>query len=276
MVQFLGRVVGKALYEGVLLNYSFAPLFVAKLLGRAACLDELALLDPELHRNLTYLKRYEGDARDLALDFTVTEELFGRHRVVELRPGGAAVPVTNENKLQYVHAVADYKLNRQMSRVIAAFSRGLHDLIAPSWLRLFNASEFNQLLAGGKQDIEVEDLKAHCQYTGGYTATSRTVKLFWEVMVSFSPRERCDVLKFATSCSRPPLLGFRHLQPPFTLHQVACESSMFAAIGGQDAERLPSASTCFNTLKLPNYRRASTLREKLKFAISSHSGFDLS
>ncbi len=52
--------------------------------------------------------------RDLALDFTVTEELFGKHTTVELRPGGTDIPVTNENKLQYVHAVADYKLNRQV------------------------------------------------------------------------------------------------------------------------------------------------------------------
>lgn len=60
-------------------------------------------------------QHYEGDARDLALDFTVTEELFGKHTTVELRPGGADIPVTNENKLQYVHAMADYKLNRQVS-----------------------------------------------------------------------------------------------------------------------------------------------------------------
>lgn len=60
-------------------------------------------------------QHYEGDARDLALDFTVTEELFGKHTIVELRPGGADLAVTNDNKLQYVHAVADYKLNKQVS-----------------------------------------------------------------------------------------------------------------------------------------------------------------
>lgn len=52
------------------------------------------------------------------MDFTVTEELFGKHKIVELRPGGADIPVTNENKLQYVHAMADYKLNRQVNSLI--------------------------------------------------------------------------------------------------------------------------------------------------------------
>lgn len=28
------------------------------------------------------------------------------------------------------------------------------------------------------------------------------------------------LLKFVTSCSRAPLLGFKHLQPTFTIHKV--------------------------------------------------------
>ncbi|CAM6107607.1 unnamed protein product [Calypogeia fissa] len=276
MIEFLGQIIGKALYEGILLEYSFAPLFVSKLLGRYSFLDELSTLDAELHRNLMYLKHYEGDARDLALDFTVTEELFGKHTTVELRPGGANIAVTNENKLQYVHAMADYKLNRQMRPIISAFSRGLSHLIDPAWLGLFNAKEFNQLLSGGEHDFDVEDLRAHTRYTGGFTDSSRTVKLFWEVVAGLEAHERCALLKFVTSCSRAPLLGFKHLQPAFTIHKVVCDAPVWAIIGGQDVERLPSASTCYNTLKLPTYKRLGTLREKLRYAILSNAGFELS
>ena len=124
--------------------------------------------------NLTLKQHYEGDVKDLALDFTATEELFGRRIVVELISGGANIPVTNENKLQYVYAMADYKLNKQvqricefilllvfceytypaclnislylqMQRVVNAFSRGLSDIISLSWLTLFNAQELNQV-----------------------------------------------------------------------------------------------------------------------------------
>ena len=45
--------------------------------------------------------------------------------------------------------------------------------------------------------------------------------------------------------------------------QVVCSAPALARFGGQDIDRLPSASTCFNLLKLPNYRRASTLKAKL-------------
>ncbi|KAL8504988.1 hypothetical protein ACS0TY_016256 [Phlomoides rotata] len=276
MIEFLGRIIGKALYEGILLDFYFSHVFVQKLLGRYCFLDELSTLDPELYKNLMYVKHYDGDVKDLSLDFTVTEESLGKRHVIELKPGGKDTCVTNENKLQYIHAMADYKLNRQIIPFSNAFYRGLTDIISPSWLKLFNASEFNQLLSGGDYDIDVDDLRKNTQYTGGYSEGSRTVKLFWEVLAGFQPRDRCMLLKFVTSCSRAPLLGFKHLHPAFTIHKVSCDVPLWASFGGQDVDRLPSASTCYNTLKLPTYKRSSTLRAKLLYAINSNAGFELS
>ncbi|KAF4403288.1 hypothetical protein G4B88_007934 [Cannabis sativa] len=276
MIEFLGRVVGKALYEGILLDYSFSLVFVQKLLGRYSFLDELSTLDPELYRNLMYVKHYDNDVKDLFLDFTVIEESFGKQHVIELKPSGKDISVTNENKMQYIHAMADYKLNRQIIPFSNAFYRGLTDLISPFWLKLFNAREFNQLLSGGDYDIDIDDLRKNTRYTGGYSEGSRTIKIFWEVLKGFEPNDRCMLLKFVTSCSRPPLLGFKHLQPTFTIHKVVCNVPIWASIGGQDVDRLPSASTCYNTLKLPTYKRASTLREKLLYSINSNAGFELS
>lgn len=276
MIEFLGRIVGKALYEGILLDYTFSHAFVQKLLGRYSFLDELSTLDPELYKHLMFIKHYEGDFKELSLDFTVTDEYLGKHVITELKPGGKEVSVTNENKLQYIHAIADYKLNRQILPLANAFYRGLIDLISPSWLSLFNAGEFNQLLSGGNHDIDVDDLRSNTQYTGGYSGDSRTIKIFWEVLAGLEAKDRCSLLKFVTSCSRAPLLGFKHLQPAFTIHKVACAVPLWATFGGHDVDRLPSASTCYNTLKLPTYKRASTLRAKLLYAINSNAGFELS
>ena len=60
------------------------------------------------------------------------------------------------------------------------------------------------------------------------------------------------------------------------LLQVACPASVMANFGGKDVDRLPSAATCFNTLKLPNYRRTDTMRRCLVYAISANAGFELS
>lgn len=72
----------------------------------------------------------------------------------------------------------------------------------------------------------------------------RSVRRFWSVVASMNDRERAALLRFVTSCERPPPLGFESMQPPFCLHRVGIRS---------DGERLPTASTCFNTLKLPTY-----------------------
>ena len=41
-------------------------------------------------------------------------------------------------------------------------------------------------------------------------------------------------------------------------------------------DSLPTSSTCFNLLKLPNYSKKSVLRDKLRYALHSHSGFEIS
>ncbi|CAF1020940.1 unnamed protein product, partial [Rotaria magnacalcarata] len=37
-------------------------------------------------------------------------------------------------------------------------------------------------------------------------------------------------------------------------------------------ERLPSSSTCFNLLKLPNYKTRRILMDKLRYAIKANAG----
>ena len=44
----------------------------------------------------------------------------------------------------------------------------------------------------------------------------------------------------------------------------------------QSQPRLPTASTCMNLLKLPEFKEEKLLREKLFYAIEAGSGFELS
>ena len=50
----------------------------------------------------------------------------------------------------------------------------------------------------------------------------------------------------------------------------------FFGMGRKETGRLPTSATCFNLLKLPNFKSRKVLREKLLYAIKSESGFDLS
>ncbi len=232
---------------------------------------------PPPYPHTTQVKRYTGDVSELCLDFTVEDSLLGRTLTQELLPGRGSTPVTNDNRLLYCHLLADWHLNLRLGRPVDAFVSGLTQIIPSAWLRLFNVHELNQMLTGGEGgDIEVEDLQAHAQYSGGYSASSPAVKLFWKVVGGMSAAEKGRLMKFVTSCSRAPLGGFKYLQPPFTMHLVDCDASLLALVGGKDVDRLPSASTCYNMLKLPNYRRGSTMKEKLLYAINANAGFELS
>ena len=185
-------------------------------------------------------------------------------QVIELKPGGANIPVTNHNSMEYIHLMAHYILNTQMETQFKAFRRGLDKVLPLHWLRLFNQNELQTLISGAEVPINIYDLQANTKYAGEYKEDHECIKMFWKVVSQFSEREKRALLKFVTSCSRPPLLGFKELYPPLRI------------LPGQGEERLPSASTCMNMLKLPVYQDMETMRSKLLYAIESGAGFELS
>ncbi|PRW45057.1 E3 ubiquitin- ligase UPL6 [Chlorella sorokiniana] len=270
LIEFLGRMLGKAMYEGILVELPLAPFFLKKFRGAYCDINDLPTLDPELYRNLVFLKRYTGDVAELGLTFTITDNVLGVAREVELAPRGHDTPVTADNRLAYIHRVADYRLNRQIREPAAAFLRGLHDLIKPEWVRMFNEEELQMLISGGQQGLDIADMRAHVQYSGGYHEEHPVILEFWRALATFSPQEQADFLRFVTSCPRPPLLGFRYLEPPLAIQLAG------SMLDEQATERLPTAATCMNVLKLPPYRTAQQIREKLLYAIQSGAGFELS
>ncbi|XP_069814993.1 ubiquitin-protein ligase E3C isoform X1 [Dendropsophus ebraccatus] len=264
---FLGRMLGKALYENMLVELPFASFFLSKLLGTSADVDihHLASLDPEMYKNLLFLKSYEGDVEELGLNFTVVNNDLGEAQVVELKLGGKDIPVTSANRIAYIHLVADYRLNKQIRQHCLAFRQGLANVVNLEWLRMFDQQEIQVLISGAQVPICLDDLKSFTNYSGGYSADHPVIKIFWRVVENFTDEEKRKLLKFVTSCSRPPLLGFKELYPAFCIHN-----------GGSDLERLPTASTCMNLLKLPEFYDENLMRSKLLYAIECAAGFELS
>ncbi|PKS11529.1 hypothetical protein jhhlp_003294 [Lomentospora prolificans] len=280
--EFLGRLVGKCIYEGILIDIAFAGFFLMKwragtdLNRYRGTVNDLRDLDEELYKGLMALKNEPGDVSAWDMYFTIDDEAsFGPHRDKftlnrNLVKDGDRLKVTNENRLLFISSVAKHRLTVQPALQTNAFIRGLRSIIDPSWLSMFNRTELQRLVGGDSKAIDVADLRRNTVYGGLYVigddgVEHETVRLFWKVMESFSDEQRRDVLKFVTSTPRAPLLGFTQLSPLFSIRD-----------GGSAEDRLPSASTCINLLKLPLYRSEEVLREKLLLAISSGAGFDLS
>ena len=100
---------------------------------------------------------------------------------------------------------------------------------------------------------------------------------FWEIVEDLSPEQQHKFLKFMTSCSRQPLLGFASLEPAPCVQQIRLPDSMFDGDSVTVAKRapLPTSSTCMNLLKLPAYRSKELMRQKLIAAIEAGAGFEL-
>lgn len=295
LFEFVGRMLGKAVYEGIVVDVPFASFFLSQVLGHQhsalySSIDELPSLDPDLYKSLTYIKHYDGDVRDLDLTFSYDDDCMGQVVTHELIPGGRAVPVTNENKISYIHLMAHFRMHVQINEQTAAFIRGFRSIIHHEWLAIFSTPEVQRLISGDTMEVELDDLRKHTRYYGGFHDNHRVIGWLWDILdKDFSPQERSLFLKFVTSCSKPPLLGFAHLDPPFSIRCVEVSDDQdtgdtvgsvlrgFFAVRKKDpVNRLPTSSTCFNLLKLPNYQKKGTLREKLRYAITSNTGFELS
>eukprot|EP00795_Rhopilema_esculentum_P015545 gene15545-6809_t len=297
LFEFIGKMLGKAVYEGILVDVPFAPFFLSQLLHRQhgalySSIDELPSLDQEMYKSLCFIKNYDGDVSDLELTFSFDEDVLGKVVTHDLKPGGRVINVTNINKLLYIHLMAKFRMYTHIKDLTAAFSRGFRSIVNLEWLSIFSPPEFQRLISGDTGVIDFVDLKGCTLYYGGYHPGHPVILWLWDVLQNdFSEVEKKQFLKFVTSCSNPPLLGFKHLEPPFSIRYVECAddedsgdslgSVVRGFLGirrrGQDASgRLPTASTCFNLLKLPNYRKKAILREKLRYAITSGAGFELS
>ncbi|KAM4709251.1 ubiquitin-protein ligase E3B isoform 1-T2 [Discoglossus pictus] len=295
LFEFVGKMLGKAVYEGIVVDVPFASFFLSQLLGHHhsifySSVDELPSLDSEFYKNLTSIKRYDGDISDLGLTLSYDEDVMGQLICHELVPGGKSIAVTNENKISYIHLMAHFRMHTQIKNQTAALISGFRSIIRPEWIRMFSAPELQRLISGDNAEIDLDDLKKHTVYYGGFHGSHRVIIWLWDILANdFTSDEKAMFLKFVTSCSRPPLLGFAYLKPPFSIRcvEVSDDQDTGDTLGSvlrgfftirkkEPGGRLPTSSTCFNLLKLPNYSKKGILREKLRYSISMNTGFELS
>lgn len=265
---FLGKILGKCLYDHVLIDVAFADFFMKKMLNPssrfASSFHDLQSLDTVLYFNLVKLLSMTSEQiAELDLTFE-TDSQGGQGSVVPLIPNGENIKVTKENVLQYITKVADFRLNKSLFRQVKSFHGGMSMIIAPHWMEMFNSVELQMLISGGGKDIDLSDLRNNTEY-GGYLETDPTIADFWSILQEFKPQDRLNFIKFVTSVPRAPLQGFKSLEPRFGIRNA-----------GRDLERLPTASTCVNLLKLPDYQDKELLRQKLLYSINSGARFDLS
>ncbi|XP_028520239.1 E3 ubiquitin-protein ligase NEDD4 isoform X7 [Apis cerana] len=261
--KFIGRIAGMAVYHGKLLDAFFIRPFYKMMLGKSIDLKDMESVDSEYYNSLLWIK--ENDPSELELTFCVDEESFGHTSQRELKPDGANIPLTDENKDEYIALVIQWRFVSRVQEQMNAFLEGFNALIPPTLVKIFDEHEL-ELLMCGIQHIDVRDWKQNTLYKGDYHANHIVVQWFWRVVLSFSNEMRSRLLQFVTGTSRVPMNGFKELYG-------SNGPQLFTIEKWGTPENYPRAHTCFNRIDLPPYESYQQLREKLIKAIEGSQGF---
>ncbi|XP_070521583.1 E3 ubiquitin-protein ligase Nedd-4 isoform X2 [Cardiocondyla obscurior] len=261
--KFIGRIAGMAVYHGKLLDAFFIRPFYKMMLGKPIDLKDMESVDSEYYNSLLWIK--ENDPSELELTFSLDEESFGHTSQRDLKPDGANIPLTDENKDEYISLVIQWRFVSRVQDQMNAFLEGFNALIPPTLVKIFDEHEL-ELLMCGIQHIDVKDWKQNTLYKGDYHANHIVVQWFWRVVLSFSNEMRSRLLQFVTGTSRVPMNGFKELYG-------SNGPQLFTIERWGTPENYPRAHTCFNRIDLPPYKSYQQLRDKLVKAIEGSQGF---
>ncbi|KND02049.1 NEDD4 family E3 ubiquitin-protein ligase [Spizellomyces punctatus DAOM BR117] len=261
--KFIGRVVGLAIFHQRFLDAFFITAFYKMILKKKIVMKDMESVDAEHWRSLQWM--LDNDITGvLDLTFSAEEEVFGVVRTVDLKPDGQNIPVTEENKQEYVELIVEWRVCKRVEEQFKAFQQGFHELVPPDLITVFDEREL-ELLIGGIADIDVDDWKKHTDYRG-YQETDEVVQWFWKCVRSWDSEKKARLLQFVTGTSRIPVNGFKDLQGSDGPRRFTIEKA-------GEGEQLPKSHTCFNRLDLPPYRGMDILEKKLTMAIEETIGF---
>lgn len=282
--KFIGRVIGKALYEGRLLECYFSRAVYKRILGKPVSVKDMESFDPEYYKSLVWM--LENDITDVITEtFSVVDDEFGVTKVVDLIPNGRDVGVTEENKHDYVRLVVEHKLLSSVQDQMSEFLKGFHDIIPSELISIFTEQEL-ELLISGLPDIDVDDWRGNTEYHN-YSAAAPQIQWFWRAVRSFDKEERAKLLQFVTGTSKVPLNGFKELEGMNGINRF----NIHRDYGNKD--RLPSSHTCFNRklyllrcmlalfqrltdhaeLDIPEYESYDAMRSQLLKAITAGNDY---
>jgi len=274
--RFLGRVMGKALFDRQLVVGHMVQHLYKHILGWPVTFGDLEQVDEEIYNNLKQIEtmgKNGDDLEELYLDFTTTKEILDHKEEVELVEGGADIEVDNDNYPEYLEANLKYRLLDRVKPQMNELLLGFFDVIPEPLLTIFDFQEL-ELIMCGMPKIDMDDWKDNTEYSGEYDEEGphhKVCQWFWEVVSDFDQEMRARCLQFVTGTSGVPARGFGVLQGndgnvrKFTIHGISISICLY-----------PRAHTCFNRIDLPIYETKDDLYERLKLAVTMVStGFDI-
>lgn len=174
-------------------------------------------------------------------------------------PKAEATLVTNENRRQYVDDYIFWLTYNSVAPQLEAFKKGFQTCFDEKTLSLLDAKLLRSYVEG-TQIVDMEGLQAITRYEDGYRFDSPIIHQFWDIVDKYDNDMRKKLLEFTTASDRVPVGGTRNLT--FSIVR-----------NGGDSDNLPTSSTCFGKLLLPEYSSKEKLESKLNLALMYSKGF---
>jgi hypothetical protein len=256
---FAGRFFAIALMNRINLAAHLAIPFLKQLVGDDITLNDLEDIDSKLYSAMGWLLNNSVENFPSELMFVADEQQVGVHQEVELKPGGASIPVTDENKMEFVELMVDHVLKRRIEPQITAFAVAFYSLVPREDISILDAKELDVMICG-EDLIDVDDWFKNCTFCEHYSKDHPVIQRFFQVIRKWSQEDLAKLLLFITGCSRVPFGGFRRFYESGVPIQIQRDP---------DSDRLIHAHTCANTLSLPEYKTEDEMNEKLMYAVTN-------
>lgn len=276
----LGVVIALAMFNGNILDLKFPKALYRKMCKETLTFADYAELYPETASNLIKMLQYTGEdfSNIFCLSFEVTYNTNEKDNkgskkskkpnviTVELCENGSNIPVTQENKVNYVKAWIDFYLTQSVAISFGLFIDGFNRVFSNcKSIGLFSSEELERLLCGDEEHTkyDFQMLRSVTRYQGGFMNNTPVIIWFWEILEKWDYKLQGRVLQFITSSNRVPATGISTL------------TFKISRLGARDSEDLPIAHTCFNELCLWEYGSKAKLEQKLKVAVTESEGFGI-
>ena len=155
--------------------------------------------------------------------------------------------------------ISQQNLLSKQQRMLNHFAEGISSVLPAELFSIFSGRELQDVICGNS-DVDVELLQRVVEYEG-YKADDSVITYFWETLLEMTCDQRKLFLQFVWARNRLPIKAC-DFEAPFKIIRDTKNSN-------SEPDALPSASTCFFSLTLPEYKDKETLRSKLMFAIEN-------
>ncbi|KAK8935844.1 E3 ubiquitin-protein ligase UPL5 [Platanthera zijinensis] len=263
---FVGRVIALALMHKVQVGITFDRVFFLQLSGKTITLEDIQDADPFLYMSCKKILDMDDEIVNsdaLGLTFVRDIEALGSRKSVELCPGGREIVVNSTNRKDYVTLLVQNCFVTSIAEQIHHFNQGFSDIFSDKkshklFFRSLDLEDFNRMVGGSDDSINVSDWKAHTSYDG-YRENDCHIIWFWTIVEDMEEDQKRTLLRFWTSLRHLPVEGFSGLSSKLFLCKVS---------GLQN--RLPTSQTCFYTLNLPQYSSISIMSDRMQLITQEH------